>query len=59
MVPKARRAPREAGFTEQRSPPALFGGRITSQYSTGPTTPPQPLSTQQPPFPSFCLEQRG
>ena len=30
------RAPREAGFTEQRSPPAPFGGRITCWYSTGP-----------------------
>ena len=47
------RAPREAGLTEQRSPPAPFGGRITCWYSTGPTTPPQPLTTRQPLFPSF------
>ena len=49
------RAPREAGFTEQRSLPAPFGWRITSRYSTDPTMPPQPLSTRQPLFPSFVF----
>ena len=30
------RAPREAGFTEQRKPPAHDGGRMTSQRTTDP-----------------------
>ncbi|KAL7244185.1 hypothetical protein ACSBR1_016425 [Camellia fascicularis] len=31
-----RRVPREAGFTEQRLPPALYGGRITGRCFLGP-----------------------
>ena len=34
-----RRKSREAGFTEQRSPPSLVGGGITGRFSTGPMTP--------------------
>ena len=33
-----RRKSREAGFTEQRSPPSPVGGGITGRFSTGPTT---------------------
>ena len=35
-VPKEGRAMREAGFTEQRSPPSLGSGRITDQSHSGP-----------------------
>lgn len=35
------RGPREAGFTEQRAPPALFSGRITSRCCPGPLVPVQ------------------
>ncbi|KAL8129567.1 hypothetical protein V2J09_018722 [Rumex salicifolius] len=38
-LPLEWRAPREAGFTEQRSPPALGSGRITSRRNTGPYYP--------------------
>ncbi|RZC44142.1 hypothetical protein C5167_037102 [Papaver somniferum] len=37
-----RRAPRQAGFTEQRTPPALDSGRITSQCAPVPTQPGEP-----------------
>ena len=39
-----RRKSREAGFTEQRSPPSPVGGGITGRFSTGPVTPVQPLT---------------
>ncbi|CAL9778168.1 unnamed protein product [Musa acuminata subsp. burmannicoides] len=35
-----RRTPRQAGFTEQRPPPALNGGRITGRRTPHPTCPP-------------------
>ncbi|CAF2138691.1 unnamed protein product, partial [Brassica napus] len=35
-VPKEGRAMREAGFTEQRSPPSLGSGRITDQSLSDP-----------------------
>ncbi|KAI8542135.1 hypothetical protein RHMOL_Rhmol08G0115900 [Rhododendron molle] len=34
-----RRATRKAGFTEQRSPPAPYGGRITGRCFHGPIMP--------------------
>ncbi|KAI8574682.1 hypothetical protein RHMOL_Rhmol01G0373600 [Rhododendron molle] len=42
--------PRQAGFTEQRPPPAPVGGRITGRYFSEPLMPPRPLSIQQPLF---------
>jgi hypothetical protein len=38
-----RRALREAGFTEQRIPPASNGGRITGRCAPGPLRPMRPL----------------
>jgi hypothetical protein len=36
MVPKVGRVLREAGFTEQRRPPAPNSGRITGRCTAGP-----------------------
>jgi len=40
--------PRQAGFTEQRSPPAPVGGRITGRFFSGSPMPNGPFSIQQP-----------
>lgn len=48
--PLERRKPRQAGFTEQRSPPAPVGGRITGRYFPVPLMPNGLLSIQQPLF---------
>ncbi|KAL2924610.1 Protein piccolo, partial [Bienertia sinuspersici] len=45
-----RRVLREAGFTEQRQPPALVSGRITGQRPSGPLASSWADSTEQPFF---------
>ncbi|XAR49040.1 hypothetical protein NMG60_11032068 [Bertholletia excelsa] len=47
------RAPREAGFTEQRQPSALRSGRITGRCFPGPVMPDGLVLTEQSPFATY------